>query len=103
MALILISGCRQQRKHSATEKRYELKGKVVQVEKDQHSVTVAHEDIKDYMPAMTMPFQVGEGRLVVFEVPLVPGDHITATLVVDGAKSWLEDVVITKASTSGSH
>ncbi len=99
MTLVVISGCRQQRTHSATEKRYELKGKVVLVEKDQHLVTVAHEDIKDYMPAMTMPFKVGEDWWWIFEVPLVPGDHLNATLVVDGAKSWLEDAVIAKESS----
>lgn len=94
--LLVISGCRHQRTHSATEKRYDLKGKVVLVEKEQHLVTVQHEDIKDYMPAMTMPFAVGEDWWWIFELPLVPGDHISATLVVDGAKSWLEDVVIAK-------
>jgi len=96
ITLVVISGCRQQRTHSATEKRYELKGKVVLVEKDQHLVTIAHGDIKDYMPAMTMPFAVGEDWWWVFDVPLVPGDQVNATLVVDGAKSWLEDVVIAK-------
>lgn len=69
------------------------------VEKDQHLVTIAHEDIKDYMPAMTMPFTVGEDWWWVFEVPLVPGDHVNATLVVDGAKSWLEDLVIAKEAS----
>ncbi len=102
VSLIVISGCRHQRTHSATEKHYDLKGKVVLVEKDQHLVTVAHEDIKDYMPAMTMPFAVGEDWWWIFELPLVPGDHINATLMVDGAKSWLEDVVIAKeGSDSG--
>ena len=96
ITMVLISGCRQQRTRSATEKHYELKGKVVLVEKDQHLVTIAHEDIKDYMPAMTMPFTVGEDWWWVFEVPLVPGDQVNATLIVDGAKSWLEDVVIAK-------
>ena len=53
-------GCSRQPSRSATEKRYDLKGKVVAVEKDKHLLTVAHEDIKDYMPGMTMPFTVGE-------------------------------------------
>lgn len=102
VTLLLISGCRHERTRSATEKHYDMKGKVILVEKDQHLVTVAHEDIKDYMPAMTMPFTVGEDWWWVFEVPLVPGDQIAATLIVDGAKSWLEDVVIAKeASDSG--
>jgi protein SCO1/2 len=76
-------------------KRYELKGKVVAVEADKHLVTIAHEDIKDYMPAMTMPFTVLEDWP--FTV-LVPGDQIDATLVVDGAHTWLEDLRITQES-----
>jgi protein SCO1/2 len=96
LVLLGFSGCqRHERVRSATEKHYDLKGKVVTVERDKHLVTVAHEDIKDYMPGMTMPFTVAdEGD---FEI-LAPGDQITATLVVDGAKSWLEDLVITKES-----
>ena len=97
LILLVLSGCQsRQRVRSATEKHYDLKGKVVNVERDKHLVTVAHEDIKDYMPGMTMPFTVAdEGD---FEI-LAPGDQITATLVVDGAKSWLEDLVIIKESS----
>jgi len=95
LASVSLSGCDPQR--SASEKRYDLEGKVVAVEKDKKLVTVAHEDIKNFMPAMTMPFTVPAAW--VFEVPLVPGDHITATLVSDGPKMWLEDLVITKESS----
>jgi protein SCO1/2 len=52
------------------------------------------------MPGMTMPFAVKDDW--VFEIA-APGNQITATLVVDGTQSWLEDVVITEASTSGSN
>jgi protein SCO1/2 len=89
-------GCNRQRTRSPTEKRYDFKGKVVVVEKDKHSVTVAHEEIKDYMPAMTMPFAVKDDW--VFDV-LVPGDHVSAIYVVDGTDSWLEELVITKESS----
>jgi protein SCO1 len=95
LAFVSLAGCRRQRQRSPTEKHYDLKGKVVTVEKDKHLVTVAHEDIKDYMPGMTMPFSVRDDWA--FEV-LVPGDQITAMLVVDGTQSWLEDLVITKES-----
>jgi protein SCO1/2 len=97
-----LSGCQKGgRVRSATEKQYDLKGKVVVVEKGKHLLTVAHEDIKDYMPGMTMPFTVGEASAWVFEPPhqVAPGDQITATLVVDGAKSWLEDIVVTKETS----
>jgi protein SCO1/2 len=99
---LTLASCRpQQRVSSATEKHYDLRGKVITVEKDKHELTVAHEDIKDYMPGMTMPFVVGEQSWWVFQAPheVVPGDQIAATLVVDGANSFLEDVVFTKESS----
>ena len=102
LTLTIVPGCKRERTRSPNEKHYELRGKVVQVDRDQHSVTVAHEDIKDYMPPMTMPFSVGEEWWWVFEVPLVPGDQVSATLVVDGARSWLEDVVISKEGSDTS-
>lgn len=90
IALVSGAACR----HS-NEQRYELKGKVVAVEKDKRLVTVAHEDIKGYMPGMVMPFSLKDDWP--FDI-LVSGDQITATLVVDRSASWLEDVVITKES-----
>ncbi len=97
--LLSFAGCKpKQRVRSPTEKRYDLRGKVVSVEKDKHLLTVAHEDIKDYMPAMTMPFVVDESSTWIFESPhaVVAGDHIAAAFVVDGPKSWLEEVVVTQ-------
>ncbi|HVQ38674.1 MAG TPA: SCO family protein [Pyrinomonadaceae bacterium] len=91
-----FSGCERKPARSPTEKRFDFRGKVVSVEKAQHSVTIAHEDIKDYMPAMTMPFTVRDDWA--FDV-LVAGDHVSAVYVVDGTQSWLEGLVITKEST----
>lgn len=95
-ALSLAPGCR---KRSATEKRYDLKGKVVAVEKDKRLVTISHEDIKDYMPGMVMPFTVKEGEPL--EI-LAPGDLIQATLVVDGPASWIENLFVTEGSVETS-
>jgi len=88
-----FAGCRR---HSANEKRYDLKGKVVAVEKDKRLVTIAHDDIKGYMPGMVMPFTVKDDEPL--EI-LVAGDQVQATLVVDGATSWIENVFVTKEST----
>lgn len=92
LTLLFCSGCRRD---TANAKRYDLKGKVMTVEKEKHLVTVSHEEIKDFMDAMTMPFTVRDEW--VFE-QAAPGDQITATLVVDGTESWLESVVIVKSS-----
>jgi protein SCO1 len=90
---LIASSCRPE---TSTAQRHELKGKVVSVEKDKHIVTVAHESIKDFMEGMTMPFTVRDDWP--FEV-LAPGDQITATLVIDGPESWLENVIVSKSSS----
>lgn len=77
------------------EKRYELNGKVVSVDREKSQVTISHGDVKGYMPAMTMPFTVpSEADLQI----LAPDDQVTATLVVDGSKTWLEDLIISRQS-----
>lgn len=93
LTVMSFSGCRRD---TSNAKRYELKGKVLTVEKDKHLVTVSHEEIKDFMDAMTMPFTVRDEW--VFD-QAAAGDEIAATLVVDGMESWLENVVIVKASS----
>jgi protein SCO1/2 len=93
LSLLIVPSCR---KDTSNQRRYDLKGKVMAVERDKHLITVAHEDVKDYMPAMTMPFTLRDDWA--FDV-LTSGDQITATLVVDGTESWLEDIVITQEST----
>lgn len=77
------------------EQRYELKGKVVMVEKEKHLVTIAHEDVKGLMPAMTMPFTVPSKADLDF---VAPEDQLTATLVVDGSQSWLENLFVVRTS-----
>ena len=97
--LILIGGISACRDRSANQKKYDLKGKVVAVEPDKHLVTIAHEEVQNYMPAMTMPFTVpSEADLQI----LAPEDEVTATLVVDGTQSWLEDLIIRKQSQNAS-
>ena len=92
LLLLTAAGCR---KDTSNQKRYDLTGKVLTIEPDKHLITVAHEEIKDYMPAMTMPFTLREDWP--FKV-LANGDQITATLVVDGTEFWLENIVITQQS-----
>ena len=83
-------GCR----HS-NEKHYEFKGKIVSVAPEKHQVTVSHEDIKGYMPGMTMPFTV---RDPIDLNELGPNDLVSATLVVDGSHTWLQDLIVTRVS-----
>ena len=94
LIIICLSFAASCRRGSANEKRFELKGKVVSVDRDKSQVTVSHEDVKGYMPAMTMAFSVSETDLQI----LAPEDQVVATLVVDGSKTRLEDLVISRQS-----
>src|SRR5207253_8439024 len=85
----MLAGCR--RRHAANEKRYDIKGKVVAVDKNDRTATIFHEDIVGYMPAMTMPFKIkNDADLEMIK----PGDQITGTLVVDDLSSWIEITAI---------
>jgi protein SCO1/2 len=86
-------GCRRR---SANEKRYPLKGKVIEVDKTDRTATIAHEDIPGYMPAMTMPFKIRNDADLEM---LKPGDQITATLVVDDLSSWIEITAIVEGGS----
>jgi protein SCO1 len=94
IVLAMGSSCGPRR--SANEKRYPLKGKIVAVNKDEHTATIAHQDITGYMPAMTMPFKIkNEADLQM----LKPGDEVTATLVVDDLSSWVEITAIVEGGS----
>ena len=99
LILIAVFGIASCSRGSGNEKRYELKGKVVIVEPEKRLVTISHEDIKGYMPGMTMPFTVRNDSDLQM---LVPNAEVTATLVVDGSHSWLENLfVVTKQAAGG--
>lgn len=82
---------------SANARRYPLTGVVRAVKKDDRTLSVAHDEIEGLMDAMTMDFVVADAWVL---DAAGPGDRITAMLVLDGARSWLDGVVITKADPS---
>lgn len=93
--LIAMASC-QRSNVTPVGDRYELTGTVVSVEPAKKQVTVAHEEIPDFMPAMTMDFTLRDEHALKI---LGPGDRIAAALVVAGTEYWLEELVITKATT----
>src|SRR5262245_34236828 len=93
LATISVFGAACHRPAAGTGSRYDFRGKVVSIEKEKQQVTVSHEEVKGYMPAMIMPFKLKDPAAL---DGLAPGDQITATLVVDGKSIWLEDVFMTQ-------
>lgn len=74
-ALALVLACARQ----PPPKEYELTGQILAVETSRNEVLIRHDDIKGFMPAMTMPFKVKDATLLSGKEP---GDLVTATLVV---------------------
>ncbi len=71
------------------EERYPLTGEIVRVEADRKVLVVYHDEIKDYMPAMTMEFVVSPGDLAIAK----PGQRIRAEMVpVAGGDFRLEKI-----------
>ena len=81
------------------QQRYDLRGKVVAVDANAGTVTVAHQSIPGYMGAMTMSFIVKDQWA--FKV-LKPGQTVSATLVIVAGHSWLEGLVVTEEGKPGS-
>ena len=65
---------------------YELRGQIISIHSQENALTIKHDEIKGFMPAMTMPFKVKDIKLI---VGLVPGDFVRATLVVEKYKAYL--------------
>ena len=65
---------------------------MVAVAPDRNEITIKHEDIKNFMPGMTMPFKVRDPGLL---KERAPGDLVTATLVVGEVEAYLSSLTRT--------
>jgi protein SCO1/2 len=74
---------------SADRRTYTLQGQVLSLETPRKQLTIKHEDIKGLMPAMTMPYDVKDDRLL---SGLSPGDLINATLVIGTNEAYLTTI-----------
>jgi protein SCO1/2 len=65
-------------------KRYPLTGEVISVDAARKVLVVQHDEIKDFMPAMTMEFGVAASDVVAFK----PGQRIRAELIPSDKGDW---------------
>lgn len=93
---LLLAGAACSRTAGGTEtagansgvKRYPLHGEIVAVSLPRKTLTVAHEEIPGFMPAMTMEYAASDGDLANAR----PGQKIKAQLVEDHGTFRLEDI-----------
>ena len=68
---------------------FTLQGQVVAIDAARKMATIKHEEIKGFMPAMTMPYEVKEAKLL---EGIAPGDLINAKLTVEPNTAYLTEV-----------
>ena len=90
-----VTGCAKKEgtPSNPNEKRFPLTGEIREIDADQNVLVVKHDEIKGYMPAMTMEFSATPGDVANARV----GQRIRAELVTEGdgefrlEKLWVED------------
>jgi protein SCO1 len=70
-------------------REYELRGQILVVDRSRHEITIKHDDIRGFMPGMTMPFKVRDNRLMDGRDA---GDLVKATLVVRNDSVYLSAI-----------
>ena len=95
LSILLVAACSGRPPEG---KSYPLEGTVVEVDVPNRKITIDHEEIPDFMPAMIMPFVVREKDAALLDI-VSPGDKVTALLVVPDSRYWLEELVVVKQGT----
>lgn len=71
------------------EQSFDVRGRIVSLDAHSGIVKIAHEEIPDYMPAMTMPFLVRDSNSL---RALKPGDSVRFKLAVTSDDSWISEI-----------
>jgi len=98
-AAILINGPVPARAQTAApnQKTFPARGVVRELKPDGKTVVIQHEDVTNYMPAMTMPFDVMDsGELK----GLQPGDAVTFRINVTDRDAWIDQITKLSAAQS---
>jgi protein SCO1/2 len=86
--VVLVTACNRE----APARQYELTGQILAIEAARNEVLIKHDNIQNFMPAMTMPFTVNDPALLSGREP---GDLVTATLVVGETRAYLSSLTRT--------
>src|SRR5262245_7601464 len=87
-----IISCKQEK-----EQVFLVKGVVQEVRPERKKVTIAHENIPNYMSAMTMTFDVKDPREL---AGLQSGDEVSFRMIVTDKDGWIDQVKRLRAAAS---
>ena len=88
----ILPSCSKQEPGQTDVVTFPLKGEVVAIDTVKMRLTIDHEEIPNYMMAMTMPFKVKDQVLL---RSVAVGDTVQGVLAVSRTESWLETFTIT--------
>ena len=74
---------------STNVQSYPARGVIKKIEAAENTITIQHEEILAYMPAMTMPFKVKDPKE---SQGLQPGDKVEFRLWVTADESWIDNI-----------
>jgi protein SCO1 len=106
LAVAVLTGCsRNQTQPSQTSapaatnglQTFQVKGVVTELRPEEKEVVIRHEEIPNYMPAMTMPFEVKNTNEL---AGLNPGDEVRFKMLVTEDDGWIENIQKTGATTN---
>jgi protein SCO1/2 len=97
LAITLLAGCGKPSQKagsdstsiSAPPQTYSVTGIVKNVSLKQRQVEIQHQTVPDYMPAMTMPFEVKDTNEL---TGLQPGDPVIFRLLVTDTDGWIDHI-----------
>src|SRR5262245_53216601 len=94
-----VASCRRSAELAASgaAERFSITGVVRGLDSARSEITLDHEAVEGLMDAMTMPFPVRDREGL---ATLAVGDRLSATLVREGGRYWLEGIRKTDASES---
>jgi protein SCO1/2 len=105
--LVCVSGCHKPgaSPHAGTpaasantnRQTYQAKGVVIGVKPEDSSVTIRHETVPGYMPAMTMPFAVKDTNEL---AGLAPGDPVSFRIIATATDGWIDQIHVTGPKTN---
>lgn len=96
LSALLLSACGRkpadvEPKHApgTNQQMFQVKGVVVELEAGGKTVRIKHEAIPDYMPAMTMPFEVKDTNEL---AGLGAGDPVSFRMIVTDTDGWIDQI-----------
>jgi protein SCO1 len=96
-AALVFTGCEAQERKAAppqtatdtNRQEFTVKGLLKEIKPNGKTAVIAHEEIPDYMPAMTMDLDVKDKREL---QEVKPGDYISFRMVVTSDDGWIENI-----------